>query len=126
DKAQFTIYRNGRKQDITATIGSHDREQQASADTESHGASPSAQTVLGLELKSGAKGAVVTDIDPESDAADKGVQAGDVIMKVGTHEVHAPQDVRRYVADAKSSGRDSVLLLIAGEQGDRFVTVKIA
>jgi serine protease Do len=139
DKAEFTVFRDGRKQEITALIGKRDREQQASADPRPRSqASPSAETALGLELsqatpemrqqyglKNGA-GVVVTDVDPESDAAYKGLQAGDVIVKVGNQDVHAPSDVSRYVAEAKRAGRGSVLMLVAGVQGDHFVTVKIA
>jgi serine protease Do len=69
---------------------------------------------------------VVTSVDPESDAADRGLHAGDVIKSVGGNEVRSPGDVRRFVADAKRAGRTSVLMLVDTSDGQHFVTVKLA
>ena len=46
-------------------------------------------------------GAVITKVDPDSDAADKGLQPGDVVMRVGSRIVRTPTDFQTGVAEAK-------------------------
>ena len=55
---------------------------------------------LGLSLAPAAKfpgageeGVVITDVDPASDAADKGLKPGDVILQVAGVNVSEPSDV---------------------------------
>jgi len=69
---------------------------------------------------------VVTAVDPSSEAADKGLTAGDVVTRVNGQAVRLPSDLERGIAGAKKAGRDSVLLLVAGDGGERFVALKIA
>ena len=77
-------------------------------------------------LKEGLKGVVVTRVDPNSPAADKRIQPGDVIVEVGQEPVSAPADVTRRVDALKSEGRKSALLLVSNAQGEvRFVAVSI-
>ncbi len=95
--------------------------------------------VLGLELsgvtdelrkryniKDTVKGVVVTRVEPNSNAADKRIQAGEVIVEVGQEAVANPADVARRVEALKKEGRRSALLLVANAQGEvRFVAVTI-
>jgi serine protease Do len=77
-------------------------------------------------LKDDTKGVVVTDVDPNSAAADKRIQPGDVIMEVGQEAVSAPADVTRRVEALKKEGKKSALLLVANAQGEvRFVAISI-
>jgi serine protease Do len=71
------------------------------------------------------EGVLVTRVDPNSDAADKGLQPGDVLISVSNRSVHTPQDVQKSVADAHAQGRKSVLVLVAGSGGPRYVAVDI-
>jgi serine protease Do len=72
------------------------------------------------------QGVLITKVDPESDAADKGLQPGDVVMSVSNRAVRTPQDVQKTVAEAQSAGRKSVLLLVATSGGSRFIAVDIS
>jgi len=76
-------------------------------------------------LENGVSGVIVTRVDPNSDAADKGIQAGDVIVTVADQPVHTPKDVQNRIAAAKSQGRKTVLVLITGSNGQGFVALKI-
>ena len=79
-----------------------------------------------FSLKDDLKGVVVTRVDPNSAAADKRIQAGDVIVEVGQEPVANPADVTKRIDDLKSEGRKSALLLVANAQGEvRFVAVSI-
>jgi serine protease Do len=69
-------------------------------------------------------GVVVTKVDPNSTAADKRIQPGEVIVEVGQEAVAAPADVTKRVEALKKEGRKSVLLLVASTGGDvRFVAI---
>ena len=59
----------------------------------------------------------------ESPASDKGLQAGDVIVAVGSKTVNSVSDVEAGVADAQDRGRDAVLFRIQGQSGTHFVGV---
>jgi serine protease Do len=77
-------------------------------------------------IKDNVKGVVVTRVDPSSAAADKRIQAGDLIIEVGQEAVSSPADVTRRVEALRSEGRKSALLLVSNAQGEvRFVAVSI-
>ena len=68
---------------------------------------------------------VVTAIDADGPAADKGMRAGDVIVEVAQEEVKTTAQIVAKIDDAKKAGRKSVLLLV-DRQGDlRFVALKL-
>jgi serine protease Do len=145
DRANFQVLRDGKRQSLTALIAKRDEQQLASADrpaqpgdTNRGGARPSSTTSLGMELMpltaetrsqynvdNGVNGVVVGSVDPASEAADKGFRPGDVIVSVGNKNVRMPSDIEQGIADAKKAGRESVLLLVAGDQGQRYVALKV-
>jgi serine protease Do len=139
--ATFTINRDGKVETITAKIAPRKEERVASNDT-GGGAAPgsvgSTGEAMGLGLASvtpearrtfnlddSTQGVVITKVDPDSDAADKGLQPGDVLLSVGNKNVRTPQDVQKGVAEAQGQGRKSVLLLVATSNGSRFIAVDI-
>ena len=71
-------------------------------------------------------GVLVTRVDPDSDAADKGIQPGDVVISIGNRPVHTPQDIKAQIDGAQRTGRKSILILVDGNTGQRFVALKIA
>ena len=140
--ATFTVSRQGKPMQVKVTIGTRpDQVQLASNEPGKDGAmAPASANAAGLGLSSltpEAKknfniadtvvtGAVVTKVDPDSDAADKGMQPGDVVLRVGNRVVRNPADFQAGVAEAKKGGRSSVLLLVAHNQGGTgFVAIDI-
>jgi len=78
-----------------------------------------------FSLGDDAKGVVVVDVAKDSPGAEKGLRPGDVIMEAAQEEVKNANQVIGKVADAKKSGRKSILLLVE-RQGDlRFVALRI-
>ena len=67
----------------------------------------------------------VTDVDPTSEAAEKGLKAGDVILEVGGKSVTSPAEVTEGVRDAKGKGRKAVLMQIRSERQTRFVALSL-
>ncbi|MBG6155695.1 serine protease Do [Labrenzia sp. EL_159] len=71
-------------------------------------------------------GVVVTEVKPDSSAAEKRITAGDVIKEVAQEPVETPTDVETEIGKLKDDGRRSALLLLANPTGDvRFVPVRI-
>jgi len=71
------------------------------------------------------EGLVVTDVDPESRAYEKGLRSGDVITKAGQSDVRTISALRQRIEAAREAGRRAVLLLIRREGAPRFVAVPI-
>ena len=62
---------------------------------------------------------------PDSPAAEKGLNPGEVIIEVGQEKVESPADVSRMVEEAREAGRRSVLLLIDRDGDLRFVALSV-
>lgn len=71
-------------------------------------------------------GVVVTSIKIASDAAQKGLAVGDVIVEVNQEAVKDTASVEKVVSAVKAEGKQSVLMLVDNQgQGDvRFVALK--
>ena len=76
-------------------------------------------------LDKDAKGVVVTKVDADGPAAEKGIRPGDVIVEISQKEAGGPSDVEDKVAEAEKAGRNSVLILLEGQGGLRFVALRI-
>lgn len=63
------------------------------------------------------RGVVVVGVDPSSDAAQKQVRRGDVIVSVNRTPVATPEEVARIVGQAKSSRAGQVVLYITRRGG---------
>ncbi|MGT2466397.1 PDZ domain-containing protein [Mesorhizobium atlanticum] len=111
------------------TLPSSDK--QASNDQNSKQTAPAAKpdtlTALGLTVTKAekGKGLVVTDVDPDSAAADRGIQPGDVITSINSAAVNSADDVNQAMADAVKSGRKAVLMQITRNDSNRFVALPV-
>ena len=71
------------------------------------------------------EGVLVTDVDPLSAAAEKGVRPGDVIVEVAQRKVSTPEDVEEIVLSEEKGGRNSVLLRLSAGGDIRFVALRL-
>ena len=77
-------------------------------------------------LPAGTNGVIITGVDPASDAAEKGIRPGFVILSVNQQPVRSPNDVAAAVDSARRAGRTTVLLLVkSGNNPEAFVGVDI-
>ena len=77
-------------------------------------------------IKDNVKGVLVSRVDPASSAAEKRIQAGDIIVEVQQEPVTTPDAVAKRVETLKKEGKKSALFLIANAQGDvRFVALTL-
>src|SRR6202044_3742649 len=88
-----------------------------------NGASALAKLGLTLRPAHGQEGVVVTDVDPDGAAADKGLKQGDVILEVAGKSVSRPSEVADAIDAAKTDGKKSVLLRVKSGDGERYLTL---
>lgn len=143
-ETKLSVFRDGKNQTVTLKVGEQPanmaaalRGQPGSADQE--GASPAdtaqssqpfgmtLQTLTDdLAAQAGVTnlktGAVVTDVDPKSVAAQKGIRPGDVITKVGGQTVNNAADA--VTALGKANADKGVRLYVTSRDSSRFVFLK--
>jgi serine protease Do len=78
------------------------------------------------KIKDAVKGVVITSVEANSAAAEKRLNAGDVIVKVTDEEVASAADVQKRIDQLKKDGKKTALLLVANAEGDvRFVALTL-
>ncbi|HSV15133.1 MAG TPA: PDZ domain-containing protein, partial [Tepidisphaeraceae bacterium] len=78
-----------------------------------------------LSLPDGTQGAVVTEVQPGSAAEQAGIQAGDVIVGVGTRPVNNPSQAANAIRSAERSGESAIALRIIHDGQSAFVAVNV-
>ena len=136
-EVKLSIVRYGDKHDVDMKLGTFPSGKKLAALEDDKPADTSEQLDnLGLSLApavkvpgAGEDGVVITDVDPNSDAADKGLKAGDVILQVAGETVSQPGDVAKGVKKAmdKAKDKDKVNVLVQVKTGDqtRFVALSL-
>ena len=142
-EVDVVIIRKGKEETRKVTLGrlqDGDKAVQASAKTKEDPAEkPVTQKALGLDLatlskdlrtrykiKDSIKGVIITSVDGSSDAAEKRLSAGEVIVEVAQEAVSTAADVKKRVDQLKKDGKKSVLLLVSNAEGElRFVALSV-
>jgi serine protease Do len=137
------VWRDGEKVALTVRLGELEKVDQASLTTRGSrrdsGDKPSRVIdELGLALspitpeltekykiEAEIKGVVITDVAKESDAAEKRLQPGDIVVEVNQEAVATPADVAAQVEQAREKGRSMVLLLIDKDGDMRYIPLRI-
>ncbi len=132
----LSVWRDGRAVQVAVTIGQAPGAEQV-ADAGQAPDAAKGQANLGLQLaaltpemrqKLGVdekvKGAVIMSVRDDSNAAEQGLRAGDVITQVGREKVTSPKQVIEKVKEARTAGQQAVMLLINRGEMSQFVSVK--
>ena len=139
------VIRKGEEETVKVTLGRlEDSDQLASADDTGEDDTDLPDTIRTVEvlgmtvaeltdegrqefaISDDVEGVVITDVDPDSAAADKRIEPGDVIVEIAQEIVMTPQDVEERISALKQDGRRNALLMLAGRTGElRFVTVRM-
>jgi serine protease Do len=70
-------------------------------------------------------GLVITDVDPASDAAGKGLTPGDLITDAGQQPVTTVEELQARVDNAVEAGQTSLLLLVRRDGNPRFLALTL-
>ena len=134
------VWRDGHEVTLTARVGELPDEQKVAAAAPDKPAPSHATDLPGLGLKLAPitpdardrfqigpdqKGVLIADVAAGSAAADRGLKPGDVIVEVQQQEVNTPADVVDRVERVRKTSRKSVLLLIQGQDGPRWVPLSL-
>ena len=139
---EVIVIRKGEEQTKRVTLGrleDNDKPVQAAVKPSEPAEKPVTQKALGLDLanmskdlrsrykiKDSVKGVVITSVEGNSDAADKRLSAGEVIVEVAQEAVTNAADIKKRVDQLKKDGKKSVLLLVANSEGElRFVALAL-
>jgi serine protease Do len=129
-KVDLTIWRDGGEKTVQMTLGTLPADKEAKADARPSQDERSQLASLGLTLApastvqgAGKDGVVVSEVDPDGVAAQKGLSVGDVILDVGGKGVSRPSDVTSAIDEAKKSGHKAVLLRVKTGDQVRFVAL---
>jgi len=79
-----------------------------------------------FQLGAEQKGVVITDVAPNTAAAERGLKPGDVIMEVQQGEVASPADIQKQVDAARKADRKFVLMLIQREGGTQYIPLSLS
>jgi serine protease Do len=142
-EVDVVIIRKGQEETRKVTLGrleDTDKPVQTAAKSKDEPAEkPVTQKALGLDLatlskdlrtrykiKDSVKGVIITNVDGTSDAADKRLSPGEVIVEVAQEAVSNAADVKKRVDQLKKDGKKSVLLLVSNADGElRFVALSV-
>jgi serine protease Do len=135
DQAHLNVLHDGQIKDVTIKVGTLPNDQTASnnnqGDTEHHAQVGLALAPLSpdmrdqLDVPDGTKGAVVRGVQPGSPAETAGLQAGDVIVGVGTHAVSSPADAVRAMHTALNGSNHALALRVIRNGQPMFVGVTV-
>jgi serine protease Do len=134
---KLNVLHKGQEKTLNLTLGQLPNSLQAKADTDDSDKGSTNQGTdvpkLGLTLApansvagAGKDGVVVTQVDPNSAAAERGFKEGDVILEVAGKNVANAGDVRDAINTARTDNKNSVLMRIKSGGSSRFVAVPLA
>ncbi|WP_349357636.1 DegQ family serine endoprotease [Stappia sp.] len=141
EEVDVIVLRKGEEVTVQVTLGRLEEADVASADgtTPPGDEAPAATSMMGMTLapmsdelrqqysiSEEVEGVVVTAVEEGSDAAEKRISAGDVVVEVAQEAVSTPADIRNRIEELKEDDRRLALLLISNAQGEvRFIPLPI-
>jgi serine protease Do len=147
---KLDVIRDGKRRSIEVRSGVRPSEAELAANTQGNPNQPGRQgntappeakrpEVLGMALgpldpaarqrhsiPANVRGVVIEAIDQASDAAERGLRRGDVIVRAGNRQVASADDLASEVDAAKKAGRTSVLIGVNRDGRTLFLPLKIS
>ena len=134
------IFRDGKTKTIKVTLGRREAAEKEKLvpvtkapekikETEKFGMkllTINSESRIKLNLPEDLEGVAVLDVSDTSDAFEKGIRAGDVIVEAGRTKIADVNDISKIFEDAIEAGRKSILLLVLKGDNSRFVGLSLS
>ena len=134
------IFRDGKTKTIKVTLGRREAAEKEKLvpvtkapekikETEKFGMkllTINSESRIKLNLPEDLEGVAVLDVSETSDAFEKGIRAGDVIVEAGRTKIADVNDISKIFEDATEAGRKSILLLVLRGDNSRFVGLSLS
>ncbi|RLQ87538.1 Do family serine endopeptidase [Notoacmeibacter ruber] len=130
-----SVFRDGDTKDIDVQLGLMPKPDEmamssgpAQEDSQAPEQASSSLDDLGLTVTPAedGEGLVITEVEADSDAEDKGLSAGDIILKVNGQAVNSAEDVTDATDKALEGGRRAVLMQVKTNDAQRFVALPVS
>jgi serine protease Do len=136
DKVQLGVIQDENAKEVTVTLGVNDQEQGRSVQPNKQDKDMQKNLGFGvdeltdrmsqqLELESGQKGIIVTNMNPNSNAAQKGLQRGDVITKVNKQSVNSLSDFEKAINSLADEENPVVLLQVLSRGNNQYIAFEL-
>jgi serine protease Do len=136
---RVVVFRDGETQTLRVTLGRREEaEAMPAAAPSDEPEAPVQSNVLGMTLSAvtpeladelgvpeTAEGIAVAEVDPASEAYEKGLRAGDLITEAGQQPVADVAEFETRMDEAREAGRKSLLLLVRRNGEPRFVALSL-
>jgi len=132
------IIREGAEVTLAVTLGRREEAEAQPVPVAIEKSDPVEKTILGitiavlnpelreqLGLDEDATGLVVKDVAEDSDAFEKGLRAGDLVVEAGQNKVEGVADLEERIEEAREGGRKSLLMLIRRQGDPRFLALSL-
>ena len=134
------IFRDGKTKTIKVTLGRREAAEKEKLvpvtkapekikETEKFGMkllTINSESRIQLNLPEDLEGVAVLDVSETSDAFEKGLRAGDVIVEAGRTKIVDVNDISKIFENAIEAGRKSILLLVLRGDNSRFVGLSLS
>ena len=132
--ATLRVLRDGKPKTLTATLGELPKDRQMASNRRTQPGQNKAESLRGvtvvdldsrfrqqLNVPEHVQGALVTEVDPDSDAASAGLEAGDVILEINRVPVTKADEAIEQSERAKG---DRILLRVWSRSGTHYLAVE--
>ena len=127
------IWRNEHEREISLVLGQLPEDRQAQAGDQREVDQGAGASPLGLTLAPassvpgiGSEGVVVVALEASGPAAERGINAGDVILEVNGEAVSTAADVQKGFAAVERSGKHFALVRVRSGEATRFIALPVA
>lgn len=135
---RVVVFRDGDRQTLTITLGRREHAEGTIVPAVAPANEPVEKEILGLTitpmteelreqlgLEGPPAGLVVSEVAEDTEAFEKGLRSGDVIVEAGQQKVASVREMEARIDEARDAGRKSLLLLVRRQGDPRFVALPL-
>ena len=79
-----------------------------------------------LKIAKDIDGVVITSVQPESDAGEKGIQVGDIVRELSQREIKTPADITARIDALRKADRRAATFFLVNKNGDaRLIQIRL-